>query len=67
MSDVKGQATAPPSTPHPSQADEALRQSRTTDAGMSAADKLAHELASYVRPLPTETGARRRAMNVRGW
>ncbi|MGY1579174.1 hypothetical protein [Streptomyces sp. MN13] len=43
---------------------------------MSAADRKAHELASYVRtpqptpdlpPLPEKPAARRRALNVRGW
>lgn len=43
---------------------------------MSEADRLAHELASYVRrpeptpdlpPLPTETTARRRALAIRKW
>ncbi|MFE9432873.1 hypothetical protein [Streptomyces sp. NPDC006640] len=42
----------------------------------SAADRAAHEAASYVRrpqptpdlpPLPAEPAARRRAMRVRGW
>lgn len=42
----------------------------------SSADRLAHELASFVRrveptpdlpPLPTEPDERRRVMKVRGW
>jgi hypothetical protein len=42
----------------------------------SPADRLAHELASFVRtveptpdlsPLPRESAARRRALQVRGW
>lgn len=47
-----------------------------SDPAMSEADRLAHELASYVRrpqptpdlpKLPTEPAARRRALRVRGW
>lgn len=43
---------------------------------MSEADRLAHELASYVRrveptpdlpSLPQDTAARRRALKLRGW
>lgn len=53
---------------HPSQADEALRQSRATDAGMSAANVAAHDLAGCrTRPLPAGTRPRRRALASRGW
>lgn len=47
-----------------------------TQPGLSEADRLAHEFASFVRrpeptpdlpPLPQDTAARRRALRVRGW
>ncbi|MEU3528857.1 hypothetical protein AB0E62_34250 [Streptomyces sp. NPDC038707] len=47
-----------------------------TQPGLSEADRLAHELASFVRaveptpdlpPLPTEPAERRRVMQLRGW
>lgn len=48
-----------------------------TQPEMSEADRLAHEMASFVRlapeptpdlpVLPVEPAARRRALNVRGW
>jgi hypothetical protein len=47
-----------------------------TQPGLSEADRLAHELASFVRrvepspdlpPLPAEPAERRRVLKVRGW